>query len=207
LLFGSGATPGVTIGTGELGGDTSSSETAPGAVKGSIARRFRLGVDALAFLYQGRTCLRKMSTSNRTHVRLLVCFGLPNRKLPMRRHWYRNVVGYERIRKDLFRTSEDIRDRLSRLVHHGTGSMPGTAARKATEARRRKMMDEDENPFLVKPGQKAVHRPRPVVDETLLWPCVQRCRVTVGEESFLCGSRVESEVGKGGKLPSGQDRR
>jgi hypothetical protein len=40
-----------------------------------------------------------------------------------------------------------------------------TQAKRIREERIRKMMDEDSNPFLVKPGQHVIHRPGPVVDE------------------------------------------
>ena len=45
-------------------------------------------------------------------------------------------------------------------------SSPATRAQKAKQERLLRMRDEDDNPFLIKPGQKAVHRPRQIVDET-----------------------------------------
>lgn len=60
--------------------------------------------------------------------------------------------------------------RATRIRHDPPPLSPRTSARQAREkekvARLATMRDEDDNPFLVKPGHKATHRPGPVVDES-----------------------------------------
>lgn len=60
--------------------------------------------------------------------------------------------------------------RANRIRNDPPPPSPRTASRlaekRAKAARLAEMMDEDENPFLVKPGQKVVHRPGPIVDES-----------------------------------------